>query len=270
MVTPVVVDGAGAPNAVEVQIENQNSHELTTNNNSKYENTNNSDSSATLTSKYFNVEVLLTLMGISIAAILGSLMRFGMLYYRVWRTDTNYCIMYTQMLGCFIMGWIQTQKAYMMAQSKCRAYRVLYVAIASGLCGSITTFSTWMIECNKSLYLQANFNDGLFASYNGGKILEWGTCQVTGVGVPLVALRLGQFVGALQVDAVANRREQGLDVAEAQVVGERPVLEAAIAVSAVMCLLVVVLVPALAYPSWVAISYTAGIRLLEIICVLSN
>ena len=39
----------------------------------------------------------------------------------------------------------------------------------SGLCGSITTFSSWMVECNKSLYLQADLGAGLFASYNGGE-----------------------------------------------------------------------------------------------------
>lgn len=129
-----------------------------------------------------STERMLLCFAIAISAYIGSYIRFGMQYYKIWHIETDYTIMYTQILGSFIMGFIIQHRSYMFVHSTSRFYRILYTAISSGLCGSITTFSSWSMECNKSFYLQwdlSSFNNYI-GSYNGGRFLEWLTCMLTG------------------------------------------------------------------------------------------
>ena len=129
-----------------------------------------------------NVERILLFFAIAISAYIGSYIRFGMQYYKIWHTETNYTIMYTQILGSFIMGFILQHRSYLFVHSTSRFHRILYTSISSGLCGSITTFSSWAMECNNSFYLQwdvSSFNNYI-GSYNGGRLMEWLTCMLTG------------------------------------------------------------------------------------------
>lgn len=140
-------------------------------------------------------EEILLACGIAIGAYLGAGVREGMYYYKIWRVETNYSIMYSQILGCFVMGFMVHHKKYLFEQTNSRFHRVLYTSITTGLCGCITTFSSWSVECNKSLFLQSDFSWGNdIGSYNGGRTFEWIVCMWAGVVVPMAALRSGIHV----------------------------------------------------------------------------
>jgi fluoride ion exporter CrcB/FEX len=70
--------------------------------------------------------------------------------------------------------------------------------LTTGLCGTITTFSTWNFECSKIFMLQWDLSWGnALGSYNGGRTLEWLVCIWTGLAVPLGALHFGQHLALL-------------------------------------------------------------------------
>ena len=89
------------------------------------------------------IQMILTLSGIAIGAILGAFIRVGITYYKVWKTETNYCVLFAQIIGSFIMGLIVSHKRHLHDNSDNRLLKALYISVASGLCGSITTFSSW-------------------------------------------------------------------------------------------------------------------------------
>jgi fluoride ion exporter CrcB/FEX len=132
------------------------------------------------------------LSGVGIGAILGAYIRVGINYYRIWRTDTNYCVLFAQIIGSFIMGLIVSHKRHLHDKAENRLVKAFYISVSSGLCGSITTFSSWQLESNKNFFLQMDLSWGnAIGSYNGGRIFEWLVSLWIGVAIPISALRLG-------------------------------------------------------------------------------
>ena len=79
----------------------------------------------------------------------------------------------------------------------------LYTAIATGLCGSITTFSSWNLEAVSTL-LQI----GQFSPNNGSWVVGWATTLLLGLGMSWAALILGQQLAALSPWADNKKREK--------------------------------------------------------------
>jgi len=126
---------------------------------------------------------------IALCSYAGTYLRIMIMYYKIWKIDTNYTLMYTQILGCFLMGLFVSMKKY-------KNY-ILYTGLTSGLCGSITSFSSWSLECNKNFVLQTDFSwANIYGSYNGGRFFEWIVCLWAGVSIPLSALHFGLFIGS--------------------------------------------------------------------------
>jgi fluoride ion exporter CrcB/FEX len=127
-------------------------------------------------------------------------------------------MMYTQLLGCFIMGVMSYFKPALFVQPRRPVWRILYIAVTSGLCGSITTFSSWSMECSKNLFLQWDTTSGnVAASYNGGRALEWLVSLWAGVALPIAALRLGLFFGQQCANMISTEK--------ARMVQQEPVRE---------------------------------------------
>lgn len=104
--------------------------------------------------------------------------------------------MYTQLIGCFIMGYTVTFKKIYFDQTSSRLTKSIYLAITSGLCGSITSFSSWQIQCNKNFFLQWDLTWGNYlGSHNGGRLFEWLVCMWAGVALPISALHFGYYCG---------------------------------------------------------------------------
>ena len=79
-----------------------------------------------------------------------------------------------------------------------RCKRIIYLGITTGLCGSITSFSSWQLICNNNLILQWDITWGNSnSSYNGGRFIEWMVSLWAGIVIPVAALRFGIFTASL-------------------------------------------------------------------------
>ena len=85
---------------------------------------------------------MLLFFGISVAAILGTYIRIGISYYKIFKSDTNYCILWANIIGSIIMGFVVEHKKYFEKHSSL-FNKTIYIVLTSGLCGSITSFSSW-------------------------------------------------------------------------------------------------------------------------------
>eukprot|EP01031_Cornospumella_fuschlensis_P034335 gene34335-41562_t len=185
------------------------------------------------------------------AALLGAYIRVGISYYRIWKIETNYCVMYTQLVGCFVMGLMLPFKPTWYSQPTNSFQPVMYVAITSGLCGSITTFSSWMIETNKNFFLQWDLSWGnAGGSYNGGRFFEWLVSMWVGVAVPLAALRLGK-------DLSSHYLEKHSDSLDTKSILSVETKEGLVVACFVVAFVAVIVVPVVAFKSWVFLTYTA-------------
>lgn len=149
-------------------------------------------------------EGLLTWCVIAIGAYAGSLVRIGFQYFRGGApSPASFTVMYAQILGCFIMGYISEFQSILTSTAAPRHWRLLYIMIATGLCGSITTFSTWQLESNKLFLMQLDPTYGSIGSnYHGGRALEWLLAIWSGFIIPLAALQGGMHLAQIQKNAI--------------------------------------------------------------------
>jgi fluoride ion exporter CrcB/FEX len=87
-------------------------------------------------------------------AILGLLIRLGLVWIETFSGQQVFALAWPQFIGCLLMGlfvstrtWIE--RGFLEEKSatvnKCWIGSLVYVALSSGLCGSITTFSSWSL-----------------------------------------------------------------------------------------------------------------------------
>lgn len=200
-------------------------------------------------------EAFLLWCGISISAYFGSYIRVGISYFRIWKFESNFTVMYAQIIGCFIMGFMTHHKTYFWDRS--RFHRILYIALTSGLCGSITTFSTWNMECNKIFYLQLDTSWGnSMGSHNGARIFEWLVCMWVGIALPLSALHLGQHMALFSPKSnvrIACKEKKDAKVSKKSVQYVKS--EICLILIYVITTGIVILLPVIF--SWVHLTYTA-------------
>ena len=91
---------------------------------------------------------------------------------------------YAQLVGSAIMGFTASHKNLIE-----NIHKSLYQGIATGLCGSITTFSTWNFEATEVLFMK----DGTHIV----QILGWITVLIVGLVLPVGALFLGKHLARL-------------------------------------------------------------------------
>ena len=195
--------------------------------------------------------------------------------------------MYTQTFGCFVMGFAVTFKKQYFDQTSSRLHKAIYLGITSGLCGSITSFSSWQMECNKSFLLQWDLSWGnIIGSYNGGRFLEWFFCMWTGVVVPISALRFGYFCGkyfitpptaeilvtteskihntgsdeSMKMESKHLEIENGVtpDFERKGFYCLQPLYEESVFLLFVVIIILVTVLPGAVYREWIHLTYSAG------------
>lgn len=87
----------------------------------------------------------------------------------------------SQVVGSFVIGYVFHNKDLL--------HPDIFVAISTGFCGSVTTFSTWQLDVVEAIV-------GVPGSqtYAGGKAYVWFQDQIVGFAVPYVALIYGKIL----------------------------------------------------------------------------
>ncbi|KAI9364885.1 CrcB-like protein-domain-containing protein [Zopfochytrium polystomum] len=80
------------------------------------------------------------LAGLALFSVIGTLVRVKLIQWTSFDGAPIAAIVYPQILGCLIMGVAVRWK-----HDFSRRWYAMYIAISTGLCGSITTFSTWSL-----------------------------------------------------------------------------------------------------------------------------
>jgi fluoride ion exporter CrcB/FEX len=191
-------------------------------------------------------EDALNFCGIALGAYIGTLVRAGISYYRIWPIESNFTVMYAIIIGCVTFGFVTEHKFYFTTGGS-RIWRVIFVTLTAGFCDSMTPFATWCYECNKIFLLQWDMTYGnIMGSYNGGRFFEFLICLWTGVAIPLAALRLGQHLALLSSRSDENlggplHHPSGKEAEEAELLETR--LEMTLLFTFVFATIVVVVVP---------------------------
>ena len=214
-------------------------------------------------------EGLLKWAVISMGAYAGAFIRVGFSYYRGFGPiPSGFTVLYAELLGCAIMGAASEWQSRLMAGR--RIERLLYVFVTTGLCGSITTFSTWHFETSKLFLSNLDHTPGSLRDlYSGGKLLTWLVTLWLGWGLPFTALVGGQHAAqAVEACISHRRRSQGSEVAVASpdeserliaLKRARPealLTEALIVVAYIVTTIAVIGVPI--WTGWTAFAWTAG------------
>lgn len=131
-----------------------------------------------------------------LGAYLGVLLRAGCAYIKTWRGEEVYqTYVYPNIVGCFLLGMISPHKKALLAGPP--LHRLLWVAVAVGFCGSLTTFSGWQAEVSKLLLLQMDGSWGNIAStYQGARLLDFFVQQLSSFATALVSLTAGHHAAA--------------------------------------------------------------------------
>lgn len=141
---------------------------------------------------------------LSVASYAGVFARIYLTELVNWDGVPLFPSLYPQLVGTAIMGLVTSHKLLL-------ASSYVYPAIATGLCGSITTFSSWNSEAMSSL-----LQSGQAFPNNGVRILGWLTTLMLGVGMSTAALTIGRHLATLSpwADSVAKQHSQNLESAE--------------------------------------------------------
>ncbi|KAH7104926.1 CrcB-like protein-domain-containing protein [Auriculariales sp. MPI-PUGE-AT-0066] len=82
-----------------------------------------------------------TIAPLAPASVLGVLARLGILYLGTYSGQSAFSLAWVQAAGCFVMGLCIALRDPITA-----TYQPLYLALTTGFCGSLTTFSGWQLD----------------------------------------------------------------------------------------------------------------------------
>ena len=116
-----------------------------------------------------------------------------------WDGVPHFSSLYAQLVGTAIMGALVAHKVPLQLRHK-----IFYTALTTGLCGSMTTFSSWNYEAALSL-LQLNSSSlaPLEMPDNGSRAITFVTTLLLGLSAPIGALKFGSNVA----NSIAPRRQ---------------------------------------------------------------
>lgn len=120
-------------------------------------------------------------------SIVGLLVRIALTRLETYTGAPVFGLVYAQWVGCFIMGIAVTNKTLLF-----NWYYPIHAGISSGLCGSITTFSSWQLEIFKEF---ANYDAN--AHTRGKNILAAISVLLVTLAMSWQALLFGQHMGKL-------------------------------------------------------------------------
>ena len=157
------------------------------------------------------------------------------IYFDHRNMQSDFTSIYAQILGCIIMGFVTHHKGFFTSEA-IRIRKVIYLGLTSGLCGSITTFATWNIQCNQACFLDPALAP---TSYVGARVLAWLVCLATCIALSLKSLHFGHFLATFSPHSDANRP------AAMAAASDDPFAESALIAAYLLATAAAVLVPAI-------------------------
>lgn len=133
------------------------------------------------------VEHVVYFCALSVASYIGVVIRIYLSRLSEWNGVPLFPSFSAELVGTAIMGFIAAHTKLLAT-----THKAVYQAIATGLCGSITTFSSWNSEAAEIL-LQI----GRESPDNATRIIGWVTTLILGVGMPVAALHFGRHLAQL-------------------------------------------------------------------------
>ncbi|KAF8204419.1 major facilitator superfamily domain-containing protein [Mycena galopus ATCC 62051] len=115
-----------------------------------------------------SIHIIALLMSCS---VLGALARLGLSALATYNGQSIFPLAYSQATGCLIMGFCLALK-----EPFGRWYPPAYIAITTGFCGSLTTFSGWQLDIFKS-WMNADNAPWSALDYVGSAALSDSTCS---------------------------------------------------------------------------------------------
>lgn len=124
---------------------------------------------------------------LSVSAYFGILARIYLTELAAWNGLPLFPAFYSEVVGTAIMGVVLSHKQLLE-----KNHKLTYQALATGLCGSLTTFSSWNNDA-ATILIQYGKED----PDNITRVIGWLTVLIIGFGMPIMALRFGEHIGYL-------------------------------------------------------------------------
>ncbi|KAI9003134.1 CrcB-like protein-domain-containing protein [Gaertneriomyces semiglobifer] len=132
-----------------------------------------------------------------LCSVAGVLIRIGLLKLHTYRDAPIVPVIYPQIVGCVLIGWLNANKH---AIAKC--YYPLFIGLATGLCGSITTFSGWSLSTFTAF---AN----LETQASGHSVLAGIAVIIVVLGMSIMAVMFGeQVAGVISLEKASGNSSQ--------------------------------------------------------------
>ena len=144
------------------------------------------------------MEHLLFFCALSVASYAGVLVRLYLSLLAQWNGVPLFPSLYAEVIGTLIMGLVTSHKLPLE-----KRHKVVYQGIATGFCGSITSFSSWSSEAVATLL---QINDEEAPVDNAMRVVGWITTILLGVTVPVGALTVGRHLSTLSPWSDGQRR----------------------------------------------------------------
>ncbi|KAI7865469.1 CrcB-like protein-domain-containing protein [Spinellus fusiger] len=142
-------------------------------------------------------------------SVAGVLIRIGLQRLENYSGAPVFGLIYAQWIGCFIMGITVYNKVTLL-----QWYLPLQVALSSGLCGSITTFSSWQLDIFKAF---SNYSDADHG--RGDNVLAAISQLLVTLGMSFTGFIVGQHAGrCIEWIVQCKHSSQGKDQHELKVV----------------------------------------------------
>ncbi|RIA97122.1 CrcB-like protein [Glomus cerebriforme] len=117
-------------------------------------------------------------------SIIGVLIRIGLTNLHSYPGSPVFSLIYPQFVGCVMMGFCLARKRFILER-----YPPLYIGLTTGLCGSITTFSSWILLIFKEFIVQSTPHRN--AGYN--VLAALADIGVT-IGMSVTGLKFGEHL----------------------------------------------------------------------------
>ncbi|CAG8644456.1 14812_t:CDS:2, partial [Cetraspora pellucida] len=128
-------------------------------------------------------------------SIIGVLIRIGLVDLHTYSNAPVFALIYPQFVGCTIFGFCLARKGFIM-----KSYLPLYIGLQTGLCGSITTFSSWSLLTFRSFITPTSPLNGIDNVLAGLAIIG-----IT-IGMSIVGLKFGeQLADAFMISQITPK-----------------------------------------------------------------